>query len=79
MNDIFSIEAGVNYAFSQAQNGASQGGWDWGNNLAMMSTYHTPRNLDIKDYEKMYRDPETHAVETDSPWEIGRASCRERV
>jgi iron complex outermembrane receptor protein len=68
LNDIFSIEAGVNYAFSQAQNGASQGGWDWGNNLAMMSTYHTPRNLDIKAYEKMYRDPETHAVETDSPW-----------
>lgn len=33
-----------------------------------MSTYHTPRNLDIKAYEKMYRDPETHAVETDSPW-----------
>ena len=68
LNDIFSIEAGVNYAFSQAQNGANQGGWDWGNNLAMMSTYHTPRNLDIGAYEKIYRDPVTHAVETDSPW-----------
>lgn len=68
LNDIFSIEAGVNYAFSEARNGANQGGWDWGNNLGMMSTYHVPRNFDIKEYEKIYRDPETHAVETDSPF-----------
>lgn len=68
LNHVFSIEAGVNYAFSRAQNGANQGGWNWDNNLGMMSTYHTPRNLDIKAFETMYRDPETHAVETDSPW-----------
>ncbi len=68
LNDIFSIEAGVNYAFSQAQNGANQGGWDWGNNLSMMTTYYVPRNLDMATYETLYRDPVTHAVETNSPW-----------
>ena len=68
LNDVFSIEVGLNYAFSTAQNGANQGGWNWGGNLGMMSTYYTPRNMDMKAYESMYRDPVTHAVETDSPW-----------
>lgn len=68
LNKTFSLEIGVNYAFSRAQNGANQGGWNWGGNLAMMSTYYTPRNMDIKAYESMYRDPVTHAVETDTPW-----------
>lgn len=68
LNRVFSIEAGVNYAFSRAQNGANQGGWNWGGNLGMMSTYYTPRNMDIAAYEGMYRDPITQAVETDSPW-----------
>lgn len=68
LNDVFSLEAGVNYAFSRAQNGANQGGWNWGGNLGMISTYYTPRNMDIAAYESMYRDPDTHAVETDTPW-----------
>lgn len=68
LNDVFSLETGINYAFSRAQNGANQGGWNWGGNLGMMSTYYTPRNMDISAYEDMYRDPKTHAVETDSPW-----------
>lgn len=68
LNKVFSVEVGLNYAFSRAQNGANQGGWNWGNNLGMMSTYYTPRNMDVEAYEGMYRDPETHAVETDSPW-----------
>ena len=68
LNEIFSLEAGVNYAFSRAQNGADQGGWNWDGNLGMMSTYHTPRNMDIAAYESIYRDPVTQAVETDSPW-----------
>lgn len=68
LNDVFSIEAGVNYAFSTAQNGANQGAWNWGANVAMMSTYFTPRNMDISAYEELYRNPDTHAVETDSPW-----------
>ena len=34
----------------------------------MMTTYYTPRNMDMAAYESMYRDPETKAVETDSPW-----------
>ncbi|HPD86106.1 MAG TPA: SusC/RagA family TonB-linked outer membrane protein, partial [Proteiniphilum sp.] len=68
LNDVFSLEAGVNYAFSRAQNGANQGGWNWGGNLGMMTTYYTPRNMDVSAYEDLYRDPETKAVETDSPW-----------
>lgn len=78
LNHIFSIEAGINYAFSRAQNPANQGGWNWGANLGMMSTYHTPRNMDIAAYEDMYRDPETHAVETDSPWSTLRGYLHSR-
>lgn len=68
LNEVFSVEAGVNYAFSKAQNGANQGAWNWGANAGLMSTYYTPRNLDFKAYENMYRDSKTHAVETESPW-----------
>lgn len=68
LNDVFTLEAGVNYAFSRAQNGANQGGWNWGGNLGMMSTYYTPRNMDIAAYESLYRDPVTKAVETTTPW-----------
>ncbi len=68
LNRIFSIEAGINYAFSRSQNGANQGGWNWGGNLGMMSTYYTPRNMDMITYESLYRDPITKAVETDTPW-----------
>ncbi|WP_314951642.1 SusC/RagA family TonB-linked outer membrane protein [Tannerella forsythia] len=78
LNQIFSIEVGVNYAFSQAQNGANQGGWNWGGNLGMMSTYYTPRNMDMKAYESMYRNPENHAVETNSPWETLRGYLHDR-
>ncbi|MEG0463268.1 MULTISPECIES: SusC/RagA family TonB-linked outer membrane protein [Bacteroides] len=78
LNKIFSLEVGVNYAFSRAQNGANQGGWNWNGNVAMMSTYYTPRNMDIKAYESIYRDPETHAVETDSPFETLRAYLHDR-
>lgn len=42
LNRIFSMELGVKYAFSSAKNGASQGGWDWGNNVGMMTAYHLP-------------------------------------
>ena len=62
LNKVFSIETGVNYSFSKAQNAANQGGWNWGGNAAMMSTYYTPRNLDLKEYIRLYRDPVTHAV-----------------
>lgn len=68
LNDIFTLEAGVNYAFSRAQNGANQGGWNWGGNLGMMTTYYTPRNMDMAAYEADYRNPETKALETDTPW-----------
>ena len=51
LNDVFSIEVGLNYAFSTAQNGANQGGWNWGGNLGMMSTYYTPRKMDMKAYK----------------------------
>lgn len=68
LNRVFSVEVGVNYAFSRAQNGANQGGWNWDENLGMITAYYLPRNMDIDLYESMYRDPETHAVETASPW-----------
>ena len=66
LNRIFSMELGVKYAFSSAKNGASQGGWDWGNNVGMMTAYHLPRNVDIAAYYKQYRDPETRVVESTS-------------
>lgn len=68
LNKVFSVEAGINYAFSRAQNGANQGGWNWGGNLGMISTYYTPRNFDMASYISMYRDPVTHAVENETPW-----------
>lgn len=68
LNKIFSIEVGLNYAFSRSQNGANQGGWNWGGNLGMMSTYYTPRNFDMASYIDTYRNPDTHAVETTTPW-----------
>lgn len=66
LNRIFSMELSVKYAFSSAKNGASQGGWDWGNNVGMMTAYHLPRNVDIAAYYKQYRDPETQVVESTS-------------
>lgn len=68
LNRIFSIELGVNYAFSYAQNGANQGGWNWGENLGMIAGYFVPRNMNIGLYESMYRNPNTKAVETTTPW-----------
>ena len=68
LNHIFSVELGIKYAFSSAKNGASQGGWDWGNNVGMMTAYYVPRNLDIASYYEQYRDPDTQAVETTSSW-----------
>ena len=66
LNNVFSLELGVKYAFSSAKNGASQGGWDWGNNVGMITAYYLPRNVDIAAYYKQYRDPETQAVESTS-------------
>ena len=68
LNDIFSVEIGVNFGFSTAMNGASQGGWDWGNNVGMITAYNLPRNYDIADHHANYRDPDTKAVETTSPY-----------
>ncbi len=80
LNDVFSLEAGINYAFSKAQNGANQGVWSWSgaNNAAMISTYYTPRNFDMKAYERMYRDPVTKALEEDSPWGTARTFLHKR-
>lgn len=64
LNKVFSIEVGAKYAFSKALNGASQGGWDWGNNVGMLTAYNLPRNYDVKAHYEQYRDPETHAVKS---------------
>ncbi len=66
LNSIFSLELGVKYAFSSAKNGASQGGWDWGNNVGMITAYYLPRNIDVAAYYDQYRDPVTQAVESTS-------------
>ena len=73
LNDIFSVEMGIKLGFSKALNGASQGGWDWTNNVGMMTTYYLPRNFNVNAYEKTYRDPVTHAVETTSRWSNPRS------
>lgn len=62
LNDIFSVEVGVKYGFSEAMNGASQGGWDWGNNVGMITSYYLPRNYDVAAHISQYRNPETNAV-----------------
>lgn len=64
LNNIFSVEVGVKYAFSTAKNGASQGGWDWGNNVGMITAYNLPRNYDVAAHYAQYRDPDTKAVRT---------------
>ena len=66
LNKIFSLEMGVKYGFSKALNGASQGGWDWGNNVGMMTAYYLPRNYDVAGHYSQYRDPDTQAVESTS-------------
>lgn len=62
LNRIFSMELGTKYAFSSSLNGASQGGWDWGNNVGMITAYYLPRNYDVSAHEAQYRDKETNAV-----------------
>ena len=62
LNKVFSVEVGVKYGFSEAMNGASQGGWDWNNNVVMLTSYSLPRNYDIGAHMAQYRDPETGDV-----------------
>lgn len=78
LNKIFSVEMGVKYAFSKALNGGSQGGWDWSNNVGMITAYYLPRNMDVASYIDQYRDPETQAVETTSPWGTLRSYLHNR-
>lgn len=66
LNKVFSVELGVKYGFSTALNGASQGGWDWGNNVGMITAYYMPRNYDVAAHMQQYRDPETHALKNTS-------------
>ena len=62
LNDVFSVEIGLKYGFSSAKNGGSQGGWDWGNNVGMLTAYNLPRNYDIAAHREQYRDPDTKAL-----------------
>lgn len=78
LNEIFTVEAGVNYAFSEAINGASQGGWAWDSNLGMLATRNMPRSFDLNRYADVYRDPITKAVETDSPFGTLRSYLHSR-
>ena len=76
LNHIFSVEMGVQYAFSKALNNASQGGWDWGNNAGMLATYYLPRNYDYCDHIQSYlaedgsvrQGVDTYSALTDYLW-----------
>ena len=70
LNHVFDVEMGVQYAFSKALNTASQGGWDWGNNAGMVTTYNMPRNYDLADHIASYRDTDDGSVAS-SPNTIG--------
>ncbi len=72
LNKVFSLELGLKYAFSSSLNGASQGGWDWGNNVGMMTAYYLPRNYDVAAHMQQYRNPETHALI--NAWQSGLSS-----
>lgn len=62
LNKIFSIELGLKYGFSKAMNGANQGGWNWGNNVGMLTAYYLPRNYDVAAHMAQYRNPEDHSL-----------------
>lgn len=64
INDIFSVDFGVNYAKSKAKNAYDQGFWREGQNLALMTTYYMPRSLDLAKFYDTYRDPVTNAVKS---------------
>ena len=78
LNDIFSVEMGVSYAFSKSTNPPTQAAWDWPNNPAMMTAYYLPRNFDIAEYERQHRDPVTKAVEQTSRWSNPRTYFHNR-
>ncbi len=55
LNDIFSIEMGVKYGFSEAKNGANQQAWGWNTNVGLLTAYYLPRNYDIAAHIDQYR------------------------
>ena len=64
LNDILSLELGVNYTRSTAQNAYEQGYWREDRNLGLMTAYYMPRNFDLKKFSSNYRDPETQALKS---------------
>lgn len=66
INDIFSVDIGVNYARSTAENAYDQGFYREGQNLGLMTTYYMPRSLDLERFYKNYRDPITNGVKSQS-------------
>lgn len=68
LNDYLNVDFGLNYTRSKATNAYDQGFYREGQNLALMTTYYMPRSLDLEDFYKNYRDPETNAVRSISPY-----------
>ncbi|MGA6119781.1 SusC/RagA family TonB-linked outer membrane protein [Sphingobacterium anhuiense] len=66
INDIFSVDFGINYAKSAAENAYDQGFYREGQNLGLLTTYYMPRSLDLASFYKQYRDPVTNAVKSQS-------------
>jgi len=68
LNDFLNVDFGLNYTRSTAKNAYDQGFYREGQNLALMTTYYMPRNLDLADLYRNYRDPVTNAVRSLSPY-----------
>ncbi|NSL88376.1 SusC/RagA family TonB-linked outer membrane protein [Chitinophaga sp. Mgbs1] len=58
INNIFSVEAGISYAMTDALNAYNQGRWEWpsGTNLGFLTYYAVPRNTDLGDWKSDYRN-----------------------
>lgn len=60
INDIFSIDASIQYTSSLAQNPQYSTPWDWSTSPAMLTTYYMPRNLDTYWVKDNYYNKETY-------------------
>ncbi len=60
LNNVFSIEMGINYAGSATTNGFAQGRYDWpgGTNVGFMTYYAVPRNANLDAWRQDYRNPD---------------------
>lgn len=60
LNNVFSIDAGLNYANTSTTNPYGQNRYSWpgGTNVGFMTYYALPRNADLATWRKDYRNPD---------------------